>query len=53
MTNSDTNEPKAKTFEEAAEISQDADIADETAAYQNASPTEGGAAEKDSEAHPS
>lgn len=53
MSNHKPSEPKPSDFKETAQRSQDANIADESAAYQNASPTEDGAEEKDSEAHPS
>jgi hypothetical protein len=50
-------EPKTdelNTFKDAAKRSQDAGIADESAAYDNAMvPTEGGKPAEDSEAHPS
>lgn len=47
------DEPKPSDFKESAQRSQDAGIADESAAYQNASRKEQGAAEQESEAHPS
>lgn len=48
------SEPKPSDFKEAAQRSQEANIADESAAYQNApSPTEGGVDETESEGHPS
>lgn len=51
-------EPKPGDFQEAAKRSQDAGIADESAAYQNAAQQSGdsaasGAAEGEAEAHPS
>ncbi len=54
MSDHKPSEPKPSDFKEAAERSQEANIADESAAYQNASqPTEGGSDEKESEGHPS
>lgn len=48
------NEPTPADFKETAERSQEAEIADESAAYDNATqPTEGGPASEESEAHPS
>jgi hypothetical protein len=54
MSDHKPSEPKPSDFKEAAKRSQDAGIADEAAAYQNASqPTESGDDEKESEGHPS
>lgn len=54
MTDQPSNESKPDTFSDAAKRSQDAGIADESAAYDNAmTPTEGGKPAEDSEAHPS
>jgi len=56
------NEPKPSDFKEAAQRSQDAGIADESAAYQNAAsssddqpgtPANDRAGESEAEAHPS
>lgn len=54
MSDHNPSEPKPSDFKETAQRSQDANIADESAAYENASqPTEGGADETESEGHPS
>jgi hypothetical protein len=54
MSDHKPSEPKPSDFKETAQRSQDANIADESAAYQNASqPTEGGSDETESEGHPS
>jgi hypothetical protein len=54
MSDHKPSEPKPSDFKEAAERSQDANIADESAAYQNAAqPTEEGAEEQEGESHPS
>ncbi len=53
MSDHKPSEPKPSDFKETAQRSQDANIADESAAYQNAAqPTEGGD-ERESEGHPS
>lgn len=54
MPDQDQNNADLDTFKDAAKRSQDAGIADESAAYDNAMvPTEGGKPAQDSEAHPS
>ncbi|WP_375271141.1 hypothetical protein [Sphingomonas sp.] len=54
MTDQPSKENQSDSFSDAAKRSQDAGIADESAAYQNATvPTEGGKPAEDSEAHPS
>lgn len=54
MTDQSSKEDEPDTFVDAAKRSQDAGIADESAAYDNAMvPTEGGKPAEDSEAHPS
>lgn len=54
MPDQDQNNADLDPFKDAAKRSQDAGIADESAAYDNAMvPTEGGKPAEDSEAHPS
>ena len=54
MSDHEPSEPKPSDFKEAAQRSQEANIADESAAYQNAAqPTEEGSREQESEGHPS
>lgn len=54
MSDHKPNEPKPSDFKEAAERSQDANIADESAAYQKAGgPAARGGGEEEAEGHPS
>jgi len=54
MSDQEPKNDELDTFKDAADRSQEAGIADETAAYDEAMvPTEGGTPAEDSEAHPS